>query len=299
MITAASLKDHVKHLFAGIVESIGEVSPKIALVALPDGKAAIALVRSGFEWKQVTGPAKAKRVHVIEDAASFAEWLKRHGGNEKVVEILIDNDKAIASLDPRDVDACVVSMPLSYHPRFERWLDLLTVDKNHVDIGQLALQRHVLSCLEDFRVVLVDGDEDGINEGQMLAGNLQRFNAIRTSEIKVEIDDLGYVKFAAVSGKVEVTGKLPPKFKIVVPMFLDVRNELDGEYTYELELFLGVEPQEKGPPIFSLTCPKLEVVRREARTDLVAHLRRLLGGTEFLVGLGKLATATYTGKVQS
>lgn len=295
------IKNWVKDLVSGLVDSIGDASPKVQFVKQPDGKSAVALVREGYHCEVVVGPEVGRRIHKIEDCKSLAEWLKRHGVNQQATEILISNEQVVAALDPKDRNGCAVVMPLALHPRFERWAKLLSTGKTEVAITQRELHRHILSSLDDFAPQSVKGTSETTSEGERLAGQIAKFNAVRNVEVTCEVDELGFTRFAGKTDKTEVSGKLPPKFSIRVPMFLDVCSSGGivggtwvaggGEISYDVEMFLGVEPStEKGPPTFTLTCPQLEVVRRKARLDVVKYLRELLVGTDFLVGLGTLNT---------
>ena len=291
MIEIASLKIHVRNLFAGLVDSLGEISPKVEITRAPDGKSALALVRDGYDVERFSGPQTRRRLHQIEDCASLAAWLLRHA-DPQTTEILASNDAITAALQPDAAIGDVVHVPLAAHPRFERWAKLFG---ELPKISQRALHRHVLACADDFPLRSIEGGGN-VGEGELFASQLAKFNAVRASEVSCEVDELGYVRFAATSDKTTVSGRLPPKIRIQVPIFLGVEKG-GAEPLYDLDLFLAVEPAEKGPPAFGLTCPELEVVRRRARLDVVEHLRDLLAGTEFLVGLGRYTTEIVTGEI--
>jgi hypothetical protein len=285
MLDPNSIKNLVINGFQGLVSALGDASPPTTLVGRPDGQGVIALVRDGYQVKTLEGQRVNARVHVFEEVASLADWLKRHA-DPKVVEVLVGEQRVVAALTPRDIHGDQVVCPLHLHPRWARWQKLLDQP-----VGQRLLHRFVLSSLEDFEVLPVEGSAVGISAGETLASQLAKFEALKTSEVKVELDERGFVRFAGMSEKTEVSGKLPPRFKVRVPLFLGVEQLVDGkpagEAFYELEIHLRVIVETGRPPAFELSCPNLEVVVRGARIDAVAWLRHLLG-EGFLVGLGDL-----------
>lgn len=295
-LAIASLKDHVKGFFAGLVDSLGEISPAVKFVPTPDRRNAAALVRHGYEVRGFDGPKINRRTHQIEDAGSLAAWLQKHA-DAATTEILVSDDQIVAALRPADINSDIVKVPLAPHPRWKRWAALLGEEPK---IGQRKLHRHVLACAQDFPPQPIEGG-GATSAGEALAMQLAKFNAVRSQECTCEVDELGYVRFAAAAEKTQITGRLPPKFKIRVPLFLGVEKS-GVEPIYELELFLTVEPAEKGPPAFGLTCPELEVVRRTACLDVVEHLRAKLegdGSKPFLVGVGKYETIAATAEIAS
>lgn len=280
-----SIKSFIANAVQGLVSNLGDASPAITAVPRPDGQGIVALVREGYKVQTLEGQRVNARVHAFEEIGSLADWLKRHATKESV-EILVGEQCVVAALTPRDVNGDRVTCPLHPHPRWARWHALLAQP-----IGQRQLHRFVLSSLEDFEVVPVPGEVVGISTGETLASQLAKFEALKTSEVKVELDERGFVRFAGMSEKTEVSGKLPPRFKVRVPLFLGVERVKDGqpasEAVYELEIHLRVIVEQGRPPAFELSCPNLEVVVRGARLDAVAWLRHLLGDG-FLVGLGDL-----------
>jgi hypothetical protein len=285
MITASDIRKYLAEAAHGLVAALGEPAPAVALTRTPDGRHGLALVRDGYKLQQLDGVTTCRRAHAIDDVDSLAAWLRRNS-HAALVEILVDEDKIVAALDPRNPIGDVVSCPLTAHPRAARWLAVLAKM-----VQQPQLQRLFLTTLDDFERTQDSSGRLLGSYGEELARQLQKFGAVRNAEVDVEIDAMGTVVFAAQTEKITIKGSLPPRFKVNVPIFLGIQlptgeNGDLVEATYELDLFMSVHPQERGAPLFSLSCPNLEVVMRQARADAARWLSYQLG-PEFLVGLGK------------
>jgi hypothetical protein len=273
-----------------LVAALGSPSPEITIVPDPNGKASLALVREGFRVEKLAGRNKGQRKHTFADAESFAAWLMRHA-DPKIAEILVDDAEAIALLDPRVVDSDVVEMPIVYHPRFARWSALF-----NQKVSQKTLYKFLVASFEDFASSPIEGSTEKFSFGEKLAGDLLKFEAVRNTEVTIVLDERGFTQFQAHTDKVNVQGKIPPKFSIQLPVLAGALDPATSEeFVYDIELLLEVIPPEantKGPPSFIISCPKLPLVLTQARADLVVWLRHLLAGKDFLVGLGKAETAS-------
>jgi hypothetical protein len=281
-------RKYIIDLALGAVAALGDASPSVVTVPDPNGKGHTALIRDGYKVVQLAGRTKAKREHTFADAESFAAWLLRHADPQKT-DILVDENQAVAMLDPRDEHADEVVMPIALHPRFARWAAIFGQK-----VSQKALYKFLVASFEDFPGAPVEGTNERFSFGEKLAADLLRFEAVRNSEVQIILDERGFTQFSAATDKVQVKGSIPPKFSIRVPMLTGALDPATSEeFVYEVEILLEVVPPEantKGPPAFILTCPKLQLVLTKARADLVVWLRHLLAEKPFLVGLGKAQT---------
>jgi hypothetical protein len=255
----------------------------VPITPAPNGQGGLVAVPSGYTVQPLGGRKTGRCEHKIEDVVSLAAWLNRHG-DPKRTQVLVGAVKVSAALDADDPTADLVTCPLAFHPRFEHWRALLGKT-----LSQRDFQQVVLSALSDFPDVT---DSKGAvlgNSGSGLAAQLGRFSAKTTEEVEVEYDDHGNAIGAKAGMRHDVSpGKLPRSFVVDVPVLLGV-DAPDGQARlYRVELFLAVEQQPKGPPTFTLSCPGLPIVLRNARLDARQYLVGLLYDG-FLVGLGELA----------
>lgn len=287
MLSGSEIKEAIVNGLQGIVLSLGAPSPKIDVIDRPDGNGKMALVRQGFEVKLFEGARANKRTHHFEDLGSFAAWLLKHA-DPNVVEILVDETVVFALLDPKNPNGDIVICPLAIHPTAQRWFDAI----ERTALSQKEVAKLIVSALCDFD----DTSTNGVvgSYGSELAIQIRKFNAVKDSEVTVEIDELGVTTFQAVSEKTKVSGSLPPTFDVHVPLYLGIKNDDDQEPTYDLQLFLEILVREKAAPLFNLSAPNLKLTIREARLEAANFLQRLLnveGKPPFLVGLGKASTA--------
>jgi hypothetical protein len=286
MFGPTSIREFLKDFAIGAVETFGKSSELVAITPKPDGSGHLALVREGYELQQLQGRTRGRRVHVFEDVESLAAWLLRHGAPEKV-EVLVDAHEVVAMLDPRVDHTDRVSSPVKLHPRFRRWAELFGKQQT-----QKSLYRFIVGALEDFPGMPIEGTAERFSYGEKLAGDLLKFEAVRNSEVKIELDERGFSRFQSIQDKVTVTGSIAPKFAIRLPVLTGVLDPAEhAEIVYDIEILVEVIPaSEKGPPTFVLSCPKVDIVLTQARADLVIWLRHLLAEKPFLVGLGKAQT---------
>lgn len=281
-----NVKSFLIDLAAGAVRAFGAPDVTPAIVASPDGKDSVALVRDGYTLQRIAGREKQARRHKFTDVEAFAGWCKREIdrlGTQGTADILVDIDamEAVAAPTPTALPADVVKCRLDWHPRAARWFALFGRQ-----IGQQAFHEFIHGALEDFLPVRGgDGSMVAASYGEVLAGQVGKLAIVQGQNLKIELDDRGTVTFAAGDAKTEVSGKLPARFTVKVPGIVGVPGE------YALEVLLRLSVPKEGGPVFRLECPSLPVVQREAALAAVGHLRDLLGEA-YLVGVGSAAFVT-------
>lgn len=288
----------------GLVAAVGAPASTPDLVPNPNGNGAVFLRRSGYTLEQLSGAKVPVPAHAFTDVAALADHLNRHA-DPAVAHILLDGalEIVVADLDPGDPVASKVTCELATHPRFARWAGVF---------GRALRQKQLLHlCIaaeEDFAPVRSrEGDVLGTQSGQ-LSSQLRKFSAARKMDVEVELDETGATRFVGKAEKVTVSGTLPSRFTVQVPMFVGVKMRDPGlpkpppgtelserewvEATYALEVLLRVEVGDHGPS-FHLECPSLPVVRHQALQDAASFLRgRLADG--FLVGIGRFDITQVT-----
>lgn len=270
--TAAQVRDTAE----GVQDVLTDA---VTVLPAPNGDGEIFVTRAPYTLADKPGPRVGARRHQIEDVDSLADWLKRHA-DAAVVEVLVGKSEIVAILDPRNPTSDRITTPLAFHPRFDRW-----VAATGKRLEQFAFQRLVLTAAEDFgKLWSTEGDDLG-SEGQKLAEGLLKFSMGRNTEVAVEYDAAGFATVNGKSEKTNVSSKIKPYYDLYVPVHLGIVDGDDKERIYKVRLFVQVVLQD-GQPVFVLSIPELEVVRRQARLDVAAHLRRRVGDT-FLVGLGE------------
>lgn len=283
-----AITDFLGGLAAGATRAFGEASVAPVTGPNPNGHGAVVLVRQGYEIKPLDGKKRNQRSHTFEDLGSFAAWLNRHADG-KATEILVDSktDQVHAALQPGVHETDTVTCLLAPHPRVKRWLNVFGQPLN-----QEQFHRLLVSCQDDFRP-LTDkaGKPVGGTEGEWLAAQVSKLEVVSGGVITMQLDERGVTSFAGKTEKNEVTGTIPARIKIDVPWLIGVQPLQDGkpagyDSAYQLEVFLRIRGTKEGP-IFTVDCPNLEVVKREAMLDGVAWVKHLLK-PDFLVGLGHL-----------
>ncbi len=261
---------------------VGSPSAKPAFVVLPDGSGTATLVRDGYEVKTFKAGARPAVAHRFTDLKGFALYLGRRA-DAAHCDVLLDVDEFTATNQPGTHDAWSVTCAMQKHPRWSRWEDALDVD-----LDQAAIYRLFVAARDDFEAMeLPDGTPAG-SYGRELAGQLRSLRVSRDASVEVDLDENGNYRAAAASDKHVVSAKLPSEFNIVVPVFDGVWEEPGGLAVYAVHLHLDVKVQDKGPPIFRLRCPDLDLVMREASRDAGAYLQRELDrqDDDFLVCMG-------------
>lgn len=292
-----SIIDAARHVRAviteaalGLVSAVGAPSDTPTIVVDPDGHHAVVLIRDGYNLKRLDGPMAVVPTHTFADLGTFAAYLNRHAADPERCHILLDPQALTvkAGVDPRNTAADLVSCTLQRHPRYVRWAKAF-----QSPLTQQGMLNLILGAEEDFARLRSDEGDDLGSMARSLAAQLQKFSAGRNIQMKVETDETGAIRFQGLEDKVEVRGKLPPRFVVVVPFLVGVERPDDTsewvEATYAMEVLMRVDVDDKGPS-FCLSCPRLPVLQHEAQRDAAAYLEHKLNDG-FLVGLGGFATA--------
>lgn len=275
--------EHAEGFFGGTVEH-QVVQPSAPLATEPrphpSGSGDLLIVRDGYRVEHVRGRQQGKRGHVFHDLESLAAWLNRHASAEPTeTEILMRSDGVVtAALQPSDPHGDVVIATLRPHPVYAAWAGVLGKA-----LDQRAFQQHV-RCYRDSL-----GEQ-----AAALLSFLSQIDVTTGGNSTLKFGVMGDLQLTGVNRKAEMTVSLPSEITVRTPIFDGVRNGTGGiepaaEVEYDLLLFLSVDlvGQEEKRPVFTLTCPTLELVRRQAVRDAASYLDLLLNDG-FLVGLGEI-----------
>lgn len=273
---------------------LSDPSPKAELVDNPNSRGgSVVSVRNDYKLERLPGPEVSRRAHAFHDLGSFAEWLKRFGTEPSKVEILVGDREAKAVLSESPF-ASLVSCQLRDHPTFAAWTKAFGQEMEPKEFHAF-----IRSVAETF------GDAGGgVTVSDVLSGELQKLKAVTQGDLAMQIAPRGFYAVSGNTKSVQVDAKIPPSFKIRTPIFVGIPTPAgtgpNGEVIvaltdrlYELEILLATDVDDDSIS-FTVTCPRLDAVKHEARLDAVAHLRGLLGDG-FLVGLGDLSTASVAG----
>jgi len=292
----ADLKQIVGQFVQGLVEAVGAATVKPEMVDHPNGTDQAAVVREGYRLVKLEGGTRGRRAHVFRAVRAFGQWLRRHADPAKV-EILGNGDSIAAALDPADPNGDLVQCLLEAHPRAKPWLEVLA---KGVQLTQRQLWLFVRARPQDFGKAVGRNGADLGSYGPILAAELQKLEVSKGGKVRVDLDGMGNVIFAAGEEKTEVSGKLPSSFEIRIPLLRDVTLGVDAdgsplpveqEPLYALEVFLTLETKDGGAPTFRLECPGLELAQIAAREDAFRCLRSVLESPApegYLVGAGSV-----------
>jgi hypothetical protein len=271
----------VTEILTTLRQLLEPAAPSPTLLEHPDctGRRVVAL-RDGYKLHDLAAPKEVRRKHRFTALRDFAAWLQRHAQPD-VAEIGVGADRIHAIVRGLELRADCVTCDLVYHPTYLAWTSHL---------GKPLDQRTFHH--------LVRSQRGSIGEAQAteLLGALMQ---LRVAEnLECNLDEYGFTRFAGVSRNHEVQGRLSPTLVATTPVFTGVFGRVltleegaaakEVETAYELELLVSMVKGERGL-LFTLDCPGLDLVRHQAREDLVAYVRSLLGD-EWLVGQGELAT---------
>jgi len=261
-------------ILSEVLEVIRKLSgdPVVESTAHPSGDGRSLVVKQGYEIKQITGRRRGRRKHAFDDMGGFADWLLRHvqeGGGREACEILVDKDKIVASLTPRQRQSDEITCILVKDPTFEAWRAAFAIPE--------------LSQRDFYQLVRAHGSV--LVERELLLGMLTQIDVTVHSEGGEQLTAAGLQALIKRSRTTNASITIPPSFNLQTPI-------IDGlENTYDLEVFLTASVKEGPALVFKLDCPGLDLVQRQVRRDVAAHLEEtLLSGGGFLVGLGTLAT---------
>lgn len=256
-----------------LTSRIAPPTPALEITAAPDGNQQLAVVKEGYRLERILGPTKNAREHTFHDLKSAAEWLNRHADVAEV-EILADEAEVVAALTPGDPTGDVVRARMIAHPMLSSWTGIFGKPLN-----QKALHAQVRGNKAAFRE-----SAPGVSEAEVISGELKKLSVGNTSDLQGELDEMGYYRFQSSTGRVEVSGRIPSSFEIVVPVFIGVEDEHGIECRYPIEILVWMNA-DGGAVAFTLSAPGLPLIMHQARLDAVAYLRSLLNDG-FLVGLG-------------
>lgn len=251
-------------------------APELHALPHPSGDGGVFVYAHGYTVQSLPGPRCHRREHVFHDVRSFAAYLKQHvtdtPGSAGGVEILVDECAVVAALDPDRVMGDRITCQLVEDCRYEAWTEALE--------GSLS-QREFLQLMRAQRKDLDPRVADAV------LGALKNLTITGGREIKIQLDETGYTRFAADTGDKKISGEIPPSFIVTMPVFEGIRDSEDIEIQYDVEVFVSMDAE--NGVTFALEAPTLSAIVRHARRDAAAYLTRLLDGTELLVGLGKFA----------
>lgn len=246
-----------------------EPSPMTQTVGCPSGNGVLVTTREGYTVTRFDGPKESIESHSFDDIESLARWLIRYGKPESA-QVLFDQDEIVASLEPRTVNSRRVRCKLVPHPSFAAWLDATGRPLSQADFLEL-LRGHGAAFSQP-------------NSAESLAGELLKIEVASGHKLNSEIDATGLQKFHGSDTKKEVSGKIPPSFKLYVPVVDGVRTADDAEAAYMVDVLVTLSIKENRPQ-FKLSIPSLPLILRKSRRDAADFLERLLGdGFEVLLG---------------
>lgn len=228
-------------------------------------------------------PMRGHRSHTFTALRSFAEWLNRHA-NPKGTEILLTDKDVSAGLTPTLANSDVIYCDLVIHPRAARWISVLTKP-----LTQREFYRLLLVAEADFPEARASSGESLGSGGALLASEVAKVRVRTGHDYDAELDARGNYKVRSTNDSQETSGKIPSRFTIRVPWFIDVEGVTAEVKVYDIDLYLDINVDKPSDPRFVLTCPGIEMVKHAARSDAAAWLQALLV-EDFLVGLGAYET---------
>lgn len=257
-------------------------APELHPVPAPNGDGELFAVEQTYKLEHRPGPRIRRRTHTFHDLVSFAAYLNRHAKDREHCEILLDEESVTAALDPGNVTGDVVTCRLEVDPRFAAWNSAWRrkLDQRQL-YGLIRAQRE---------------DMDEQTAGLLLVA-LQTLHVVRDGEIRSELDERGFTRFAAQTAKQQLQGTLPPGFSIRVPVFEGVAFSEGADAFYGIEVLLYPELEAK-QVTFTLEAPGIDAVVRRARRDARDFLQDLLE-EPLMVGLGEFASEevpAYSGR---
>lgn len=276
MIGSDEIKAMVTEAIHGLVEGAGPPTAAPEVIHDPAGDGELVAVREGYSLEKLDGERVRARRHVFTDVTSFAQFIADRADAE--CDILVSEKVITGDFEPGERSADVVSCELVLHPRAQRWVDVLGKK-----VDQKTLLRLVTSAQEDFKTQ--EGSK--VTEGQALALQLMKIEVVKGGNFVSQIDELGTMRFQANSDKADVSGSIPPIVTVRVPIHPGIIDAEGEEIFHDLDLHVELDASDG--VAFTLRCPNLAVVMREALLDVVAQVERILG-EEYLVGLGRHAT---------
>lgn len=227
--------------------------------------------------QSIPGDKVRSRRHTFLDVSSFAAFVR--GRAPSGSDVLVSETKVWADFHPGNRSSDLVTCDLLPHPRAARWIQAF-----EKALDQRALLRLVVSSKEDF----VPPEGSKVMEGEALALQLMKLEVVKGGNFVSQIDELGTVRFQGNSDSRQVSGQIPPRFKVRVPVFPGIVDADGKELLYDLEILVELDAEEGLE--FTLRCPSFAIVMREALLDVVRLLTRELGDT-YIVGMGRHATA--------
>lgn len=270
--------DKIKAILQSLSQLVGDASPVVKIYALPDGQESAVLVRDGYTYREVAGEQEPRASHVFDSVSDFAAYLNRRAKPE-CADILVDSvGDACASFDPDSRSTTCVSYVGKYDPSFSDWTEAF-----RAPLSAKGLHGHLRKILYTF-LPLEPGKDATL--GEYLLQSLGSFKVSTGAEVQVEMDRTGMLRAMTRGATNDVSMDLPDVWPIRVPIFdgvmvLDDEEWIPAVYGFDVLLSMSVAGELK----FSLSAPKLEQVKRQAVSDLVAWLRHNLDDG-FLVGAG-------------
>lgn len=271
-------------------------APDLEPLVVPNGDGFVLALKEGYQLKTLPGPRVHRRSHVFDDLGTFAEYLNRHAVDRLGTEILLNDSRIVAALEPKNPIGDKLVCDLVQHPRFAAWAHVLTDDPNSSAGPDKLNQKEFFALLRARRDDLVDP-----MQAAQLLGSVQMLKLTNSGDRALELDERGYTRFMGGNERRNVAGEFPPFFSIRVPIFEGVHEVVDpepgvetllaagrqvfgGELTYEIEILLWLE-EVGGAVFFELQAPMLDLVVRQARRDAARYLQARLVAP-LMVGLG-------------
>lgn len=245
-----------------------EPTPVLEPLEAPNGDGQHVAVATGYEIKHLPGREVGLRNHRFDDVRSFAAWLNRHATAPTQTEVLLSAEEVNAVLDPGSAAPEILHCKLKLHPIFEAW---------RAAFGLPLAQKAFHELARGFR--------HSLSEPELILAALRVVKLAKTGELQSTIDETGATRLAVQSASAELTAKLPPEFVVTCPVYQGIVGTDGSAREYRLEVLLSLDLDGAGP-LFTLTCPSLELVKNDARQDVAAMLERELDAG-FLVGLGE------------
>lgn len=247
-----------------------EPSPQTQVVDCPSGNGVLVTTRDGYKVQRFEGAKERIEAHTFDDLASLARWLVRYGKGDQV-QVLFGLERVVASIEPTAVNSREVSCKILPHPSYDAWVKATASPLSQSQFLEL-LRGHGAAFAESAAA-------------ESLAGELLKIEVASGHKLNSEIDATGLQKFQGSDSKQEVSGKIPPSFRLYVPVIDGVMTEGDSEAHYWIDVLVTMSIKENRPQ-FKLSIPSLPLIERQARREAAEYLERLLGD-EFEVLLGK------------
>lgn len=252
------------------------VKPDYAFpVAGGDGYVA---VRNGYEIEKVEAPLVGIPAHTLSTLDDLARYLIRNFADDAATtDIVLQKDKVVATIDPKDTQPIVVGCDLALHPCWSSWMAVA----NGKPLSQKALMQHIRAWRET------------VENGDQLMQAFGMIQVIGGSKFTSQVDETGSTRLVSGEDSKSLNVKIPPTIKFTSPVYDGVLDSADplsaSEQQYDCELLLSVDTDT--PVTFALAFPKLELVLRAARADAARYLQALLGD-RWLVSVGQSGHAT-------